>query len=166
MAIAPDAAPPSVEGSITPPCGVDDERILTFGLLIEAHTRLTRLLDGELQRSDGISLQTFEVLLRIAREPGGHITMTALADAVALTTGGITRLADRLEADGLVERVSCPTDRRKVHLRLTARGASVLEEATEHHLQSLDRHVTSRIAAADLAVLHRVLDDLRTDPSD
>jgi DNA-binding MarR family transcriptional regulator len=165
MAVAPDAAAPSADGPITPPCGVDDERILTFGLLLEAHTRLTRLLDAELQRSDGISLQTFEVLLRIAREPGGHVTMTALADAVALTTGGITRLADRLEADGLVERVSCPVDRRKVHLRLTDRGMSVLAQATEHHLESLDRNVTSRIAAADLAVLHRVLDDLRTDPA-
>ena len=58
----------------TVPCA--DERIRTFGLLLEAHTRLTQLLDAELQRSDGVSLQTFEVLLRISRAPDGVITMT------------------------------------------------------------------------------------------
>jgi MarR family transcriptional regulator, 2-MHQ and catechol-resistance regulon repressor len=163
MAATPDA--PTRPTEVRPPCGIDDERILTFGLLLEAHTRLTRLLDAELQRTDGISLQTYEVLLRVSRSPGGYITMSDLADAVALTTGGITRLADRLEADGLVARRSCPSDRRKVHLTLTERGARVLAAATEHHLVSLEEHVTSRLSPEDLAVLHRVLDDLRTDPS-
>ena len=170
MAGTTDASPSSrtdVSGqaAIRPPCGVDDERIFTFGLLLESYNRLTRLLDAELQRTDGISLQTYEVLLRIAREPQGFITMTGLSEAVSLTTGGITRLADRLEADGLVERVSCPSDRRKVHLTLTSRGNDVLATATEHHLQSLQEHVTSRVAPADLVVLHRVLDDLRSEPA-
>jgi DNA-binding MarR family transcriptional regulator len=152
-------------GTAEPPCGIDDERILTFGLLLESHARLTRLLDRVLQASDGISLQTYEVLLRVSRAPGGYITMSELADAVSLTTGGITRLADRLEVDGLVERRSCPTDRRKVHLTLTPQGMDVLTRATQHHLDSLDTHVASRVAAEDLPVLHRVLDELRHDPA-
>jgi DNA-binding MarR family transcriptional regulator len=144
---------------------VDDERILTFGLLLEAHSRLTRILDADLRASDGITLQTYEVLLRVARSPEGHLSMTELADAVALTTGGVTRLADRLEADGLVERVSCPTDRRVVHLRLTPAGHETLARATGHHLESLERHVTSRLPAEDLPTLHRLLDTLRTPPA-
>ena len=38
--------------------------------------------------------------------------MSQLADQVALTSGGITRLLDRMTAAGLVQRVPCPTDRR------------------------------------------------------
>lgn len=151
-------------GASGPPCGVDDERIFTFGLLIEAHSRLTRLLDAELWASDGISLQTYEVLLRVSRAEHGFLTMSELAGAVSLTTGGITRLADRLTAEGLVERGACPTDRRKVHLTLTPRGHEVLGTATEHHLVSLQRQVTDRISGEDLVVLHRVLDDLRREP--
>ena len=158
------AAVAPADGRAAPPCGVDDERIFTFGLLLESHARLTRLLDAELQHSDGITLQTFEVLLRISRAPEGYVTMTELAEAVSLTTGGITRLADRLESDGLVERRSCPTDRRKVHLTLTETGRTVLDRAVDHHLESLDRHVASRIDAEDLQVLHRVLDRLRSEP--
>lgn len=157
-------APTTQPGVTTPPCGVDDPRIHTFGLLLEAHARLTSLLDADLRSSDGITLQTFEVLLRISRADGGQVTMSELANAVSLTTGGVTRLADRLERDGLVERRSCPTDRRVVHLNLTAAGQDRLATALEHHLEALDARVASRIAPSDLSTLERVLDDLRRSP--
>lgn len=138
-----------------------DDRIRTFGLLLEAHQRLTRLLDSDLQRTDGISLQTFEVLLRIRRSPEGRLTMTDLAGEVALSTGGVTRLADRLAQDGLLERQACPADRRRVHLVLTPLGETVLDGAMEHHVQAVDEHVLSRIDPDDRAVFERVLDVLR-----
>ncbi len=148
----------------TVPCA--DERIRTFGLLLEAHTRLTQLLDAELQRSDGVSLQTFEVLLRISRAPDGVITMTDLAGQVALSTGGVTRLADRLSDIGLVERRSCPEDRRRVHLALTPRGVEVLSRAIVSHVDALGLHVSGRIDPDDLEVFERVLDTLRTGSDD
>jgi MarR family transcriptional regulator for hemolysin len=40
----------------------------------------------------------------------------------------MTRMLDTLEADGLVERIADPGDRRSKHLRLTAVGEAVLEE--------------------------------------
>jgi MarR family transcriptional regulator, 2-MHQ and catechol-resistance regulon repressor len=166
MAITEDAVPEeAAPDDFTPPCGVDDPRIHTFGLLLEAYAHLTRRLDADLQDSDGISLQTFEVLLRIARSEQGRVTMSGLAEGVALTTGGVTRLADRLARDGLVERVSCPSDRRVVYLRLTELGEATLATALGHHLESLDRRVASRISPSDTATLNRVLDDLRRDPS-
>jgi DNA-binding MarR family transcriptional regulator len=144
-----------------PVCGSDDPRIRTFGLLLEAHQQVTRALDAELQRSDDITLQTFEVLLRISRAPDGMLTMSELAGEVALSTGGVTRLADRLADDGLVERRSCPTDRRRVHLVLTDTGREVLTRAMEHHLVALDQHLGSRVDPADLPALERALDTLR-----
>ena len=94
--------------------GESVDRIHTFGLLLEAHQRLTRLLDAELRRSDGISLQTFEVLLRISRSPDGRLTMSELAEQVALSAGGTTRLADRLERDGLVAQIGRASCRERV----------------------------------------------------
>jgi MarR family transcriptional regulator, 2-MHQ and catechol-resistance regulon repressor len=143
---------------------LDDDRIRTFGLLLEAHSRLTRILDAELVASDGISLQTFEVLLRVARSENGRMTMSELASGAALTTGGVTRLADRLERDGLVRRAACPTDRRVVHLMLTPAGESTLSHAVVNHLASLDRHMASRVDPDDLPALERALDTLRSEP--
>lgn len=162
MAISEQAsADLPVPSAPPPPCGVDDPRIHTFGLLLEAHAQLTRQLDADLQDSDGISLQTFEVLLRISRSEWGRMTMSELAAGVSLTTGGVTRLADRLEKDGLVQRVSCPTDRRVVYLALTDHGLATLTTSLEHHLDSLERRVAARISPRDTAVLNRVLDALR-----
>lgn len=135
--------------------------ITTFGLLLEAHARLSKVLDAELRASDGITLQTYEVLLRVGRAPEGWVTMSDLAEVVTLTTGGVTRLADRLEAEGLVERRSCPTDRRVVHLTLTRRGRNVLRRATQHHVESLEEHLEARLDPADRAALDRSLDQLR-----
>ena len=157
MSALDDAETPPHE----PPCGVDDPRIHTFGLLLEAHATLTRLLDADLQGSDGISLQTFEVLLRLSRSEFGQMTMSELANGVSLTTGGVTRLADRLEREGFVERRACPSDRRVVHLGLTDHGRATLESALDHHLESLQRRFASRLSARDTSVLDRVLDDLR-----
>jgi DNA-binding MarR family transcriptional regulator len=140
---------------------VDDPGITTFGLLLEAHARLSKVLDVELRASDGITLQTYEVLLRVGRAPQGWVTMSDLADVVTLTTGGVTRLADRLEADGLVERGSCPTDRRVVHLTLTRKGRTLLRRASAHHVEALDRHLESRLDPADRCALDRSLDQLR-----
>ena len=153
------------ESSLRSFCGVDDERIHIFGLLLEAHARLTQLLDADLQASDDISLQTYEVLLRIARSERQRLTMSALAGGLALTTGGVTRLADRLERAGLIQRGSCPTDRRVTWLSLTASGAATLDAATQHHLESLDRHVRSRLDPDDLPALLRALDALRSEPA-
>ena len=87
--------------------------------------------------------------------------MSELANAVSLTTGGVTRLADRLERDGLVERRSCPTDRRVVHLSLTAAGHGTLARALEQHLDNLEDRVVSRVDPDALAVVDTVLDELR-----
>lgn len=163
----PRSTPSTTPSSADEPgvaCPFDDERILTFGLLLEAHARLTRVLDTELRASDGITLQTFEVLLRVARSPEGRVSMSELAGGVALTTGGVTRLADRLEVEGLVERHACPTDRRVVHLALTDHGRDVLDRATTHHLDALGTQVRGRLDPADLPALHRALDVLRTEP--
>lgn len=162
---------PSAAGTIravtrrppTEDCDVDagGSSIRTFGLLLEAHARLTRVLDDELRASDGITLQTYEVLLRVSRSPEGRVAMSELAQVLALTNGGVTRLVDRLEGEGLVERRACPTDRRVVHLVLTRRGRSVLRRATGHHVESLERHLFGRLDPVDRDALDRSLDRLR-----
>lgn len=155
---------PLGDGPSSAPDVCDDAATRTFGLLVEAHARLTRLLDAELAQAEGITLQTFEVLLRIGRSPEGWVTMSQLAGAVALTTGGVTRMADRLERDGLVRRGACPTDRRVVHLELTDAGRAVLDRAFVRHVDGLQRHVRSRLHGVEEAELQRLLDILRSEP--
>ena len=100
-------------------------------------------------------------MIRLGRSPDGHLTMTRLAAEVSLTSGGITRLVDRMADAGYVERVSCPTDRRSVFVTLTPAGAAKLEEATAEHLQGLDRHLLGPLDPDDRTALETALRKLR-----
>lgn len=139
---------------------VDDRLITTFGRLIEAHSSLGQQLGRSLEQECGIQHSWFEVLLRVARAEDGQISMGVLAQQVALTTGGITRLLDRMIAAGLVARVPCPTDRRVLFAALTEQGRVTLEQAAVVHAANL-RKVFSSFTAPELRVLDEALDRLR-----
>jgi DNA-binding MarR family transcriptional regulator len=139
----------------------DDERIRTFGLLHEAYRRLDRAFSCSLEQQCGISGPFFEVLLRIGRSPGGRLTMSDLAAQLGLTSGGTTRLVDRVVAAGLVERVACPSDRRVQWVVLSETGDRKLDEGLGIHLQDLQRELVDRLDPAELEVLERALDKLR-----
>src|SRR5580692_664418 len=90
----PRASAPAypLDGNSGGPCPVTDERITLMGLLVETHAHLTRVLGTELEQACGMPLSWFDVLIRLARSPDEHLTMTQLASEVSLTSGGITRL--------------------------------------------------------------------------
>lgn len=63
-----------------------------------------------------------ELLLRLARSPDQQLTMGEVAEQLAITSGGVTRLVDRVIDAGYVERKPSPTDRRVQWVRLTITG--------------------------------------------
>lgn len=132
----------------------------TFGRFVEAYTTIERRLGRALEDECGLPHSWFEVMLRISRAEEGMASMGSLAEQVALTTGGITRMVDRMIATGYVERVPCPSDRRVVYASLTTKGHAKLDEAravNDAHL----RDVFAAFSDTDLAELDRLLDRLR-----
>ena len=139
----------------------NDERITLMGLLVETHARLTRVLGAELEEACGLPLSWYDAMVRLRRTPEGFLTMTRLGAEVSLTSGGITRLVDRLVEAGYVERRDCPTDRRSVFVSLTPFGIAKVEEATAEHLKGLDRHLLAPLDDADREALTVALRKLR-----
>ena len=79
----------------------------------------------------------------------GRPTMSKLSSDVALTTGGVTRLVDRMADAGLVERQRHPpNDRRSVHVCATPEGRATLERAVAAHVEGIDRHLMAPLDAA------------------
>jgi MarR family transcriptional regulator, 2-MHQ and catechol-resistance regulon repressor len=138
-------------------CGVlgqiDDERLRLMGLLIRSHRRLTDLLGRELEQVVGIPLVWFDVLIHIGGAEEGRLTMSKLSTEVALTTGGVTRLIDRMAEAGLVSRQNCPSDRRSVHVILTPQGQAVLGQAIGAHIDGIERHLIAPLDEKDRAAL-------------
>jgi DNA-binding MarR family transcriptional regulator len=131
---------------------------------LTAHARITRQLDEELQAAHGLSLAEYDALLQIAHAPGRRVRMNVLAERVILSRSGITRLVDRLEADGSVERIACVADARGQEAVLTAAGLERLRTASTTHLDGVRRLFLDRLDSDDLArmetSLGRVADPL------
>ena len=138
----------------------DDPRITAFGMLLEAHAAVISQVNKDLESSIGIPVSWFEVLLRLARSDDHRLRMAELARQVGLSTSGLTRLVDRIEAAGYVKREACASDRRGANAVLTAEGEQLLRKAVPPHLDSLDLHVKAPLGD-DLCTLTELLRKLR-----
>ena len=142
-------------------CGVlgqmDDDRIRLMGLIVRTHRRLTDSLGRELEQNVGIPLVFFDVLIHVGGAPESRLTMSRLSADVALTTGGVTRLVDRMVEAGLVARQNCPSDRRSIYVVLTPEGQAVLDRAIAAHIDGIDRHLVAHLSNGDRATLEKAL---------
>jgi MarR family transcriptional regulator, 2-MHQ and catechol-resistance regulon repressor len=154
----------SCPGPDRPPLpGADDPAITTYGRLLEVARRLETVFARTITEHAGMPGPRFELLLRLARTPGEQLTMSELADQLGVTSGGATRLVDKVAADGLVARSACSEDRRVHHVRLTEAGRGVLGEVLAWHRADLARELTDRLTAAQQRQLDALLDLLRDD---
>ena len=113
--------------------------------LLRVHATLVKALDGELEREHGLSLTSYEVLLYLNDSPEGRLRMHDLAASVILSRSGLTRLVDRLERDGFVERQACDSDARGSFAVITPRGREKLAGARATHLDGVRRHFLSHL---------------------
>lgn len=140
---------------------LDDPRIEAFGMLIEAHNELVGATQRGLEASAAVPVPWLGVLIRLARSPGQRLRMSQLARDMTMSTSGLTRLVDRIEASGHVRREACPEDRRGLHAVLTDEGRAVLARATPCHLDDLERYLGGAFTGAELEQLTGLLRTLR-----
>lgn len=113
--------------------------VLAFGWLQGAANRLEYILGRAIEEKHGISHLMFEVLLILGRAGGSGMSMRAIAQERVLTTGGVTRLVDRMEAADLVARDENPGDRRGRLVRLTPHGEETVVQAARLHVENVQR---------------------------
>jgi DNA-binding MarR family transcriptional regulator len=134
-----------------------DPRLDAWRAFLQTHARLFRRLDEELRAEHGLSLPEYEALMQIGRAPSRRLRMTQLAQQVLLSKSGVTRLIDRLVADGLVERSACSHDARGAEAVLTPAGLDRLRAAASTHLRGIDRYFVSPLGAGELHALERTM---------
>jgi len=133
--------------------GLSHVELEAWRSFLRAHARVTRLLDAELTAECDLPLGSYEVLLHLNEAPGRTMRMTELADRVLLSRSGLTRLVDRMEADGLIRRESCPSDARGTNAVLTDLGLARLKDAAPIHLRGVREHVIDLLSPEEIAIL-------------
>ncbi len=143
-------------------CPSGDEKVTLFGLLLETNARLARSLALVLESECDLPLPWFEVLLQLRKTIDGQLKMNQVADAIVHSTGGTTRLIDRMEETGLVKRVNCPSDRRAIYVAITDEGNRRLDQALEVHLHYLEGHLGTRLSDTERGTLTTLLSKLNS----
>ena len=129
---------------------LNDEELRAWQAFLHAHHQITRKLDAELRSEHELPLNAYDVLLRLARAPGRRLRMTDLAERVLLSPSGLTRVVDRLVAEGLVRRERFDGDARVMMAQLTDKGRAVLRRAARTHLRGIREHFTGQMTVAQL----------------
>lgn len=124
---------------------------------LRGHAALTRELNAQLVSDHGLTMNDYEVLLRLSHAPDRRLKRVELAQSVLLTPSGITRLLDGLEQAGWVEKASCASDARITYAVLTDPGVEKLREAADSHLADVDRLFAAHFGDSELETLARLL---------
>jgi DNA-binding MarR family transcriptional regulator len=161
--------PAAVESSTGLPeailaAALDEVELRAWQAFLVTHARVARRLEADLIARNDLPLAEFDVLFQLAVAEGRRLRMAELADRVLLSRAGITRLVDRLVADGLVGRLKCASDARGFYAVLTPGGMARLEAATPAHLESVRRYFLERFSRSELELLASLLE--RAFPTD
>jgi DNA-binding MarR family transcriptional regulator len=130
--------------------------------LLRVHAQIVKALDAELESTHGLGVTSYEVLMYLADSPDGRMRMHDLAASVLLSRSGLTRLVDRLERDGLIERKACESDARGAFAVLTATGRAKLTNARRTHLDGVRRHFVEHLSEVELDGLGQLWERLQT----
>lgn len=130
----------------------DQQRVWRTYLLGVA--RLTDELDADLRRS-GLDLPEYEILVVLEESPDRRLRMSELAEAVHQSRSRLTHTIARMEKTGLVERETCPTDRRGVWAQLTETGYEMLRQTAPSHVKAVRRFFVDAVDPEDYQALGR-----------
>lgn len=137
--------------------GVDTPQMEAFRDLMRAQAELGRRLDRDLRAEAGLSIAEYVVLLTLRYAPEGSLPVGDLSCEVHLTKSGVTRLVDRMERAGTVQRVADESDRRSVRANITEKGRDRLRKAWPIHRRGIDEYFGSRLSDAEAATLSELL---------
>ena len=111
--------------------------------VVTSHAAVTERVQKAFAAADLPPLSWFELLWAVKQSPTGSPRMSELAEYLTLSRGGITKLVDRLEQGGYLERVACSEDRRSLQAELTPAGEELLEEMRAIYRAEVERHLAT-----------------------
>lgn len=121
---------------------------------LAGHARLMERLEADL-RPHGLSLAEYEVLVHLSEAPDRRLRMNELASFSRQSRSRLTHTVARMEADGLVERTTCPGDRRGILARLTEKGYEMVVAAAPDHVEGVQAVFFDVIDNGDLDAIRR-----------
>ncbi|MEU8132118.1 MarR family winged helix-turn-helix transcriptional regulator [Streptodolium elevatio] len=121
--------------------------------LTTLHARVEHDLERALKRTHNLGLSEYRALCHLSTAHDGELRMQDLAARIGLNQSSVSRLAARLEADGLTRRDLCPADRRGVYTVITDEGRRTQSAAAPTYTEVLTASLATQATTPALAPL-------------
>ncbi|MGW1727813.1 MarR family winged helix-turn-helix transcriptional regulator [Streptomyces sp. NPDC002306] len=123
---------------------------------------LPRAIDAQMSREQGLSNTEYLTLMHLSEAPDRQLRMHELARNLEMSLSGTTRIVNRLESEGYIQRLRCDSDGRSWYASLTDAGLARLEEAWPTNLSAIRRHFLAHLTELDLKKLAAALRNVAT----
>lgn len=139
---------------------------------VQAWTRLMRAEQGLMDKIEAALKQAslpplawYDVLDELDRSVEGRLPQADVQTRLAMAQYNLCRLADRLAADGLLERTRCRMDGRKGYLVITERGRALRAAMWPVYAAAIKAHVAGRLTHEEAEQLATLLGKLLDQPA-
>lgn len=135
----------------------DEITVLAWARLVRAQQMLLDRIDGDLKHAGLPPLRWYDVLLELHRAVPDGLRQFEIGEAVLLSKYNVSRLLDRLEREGLIERYVCEADGRGAQIQITPSGNDLLKRMWNVYGKAITEHFAQHFSAADINRLSALL---------
>ncbi len=144
---------------------LSEQHLAAWRAFLKAHAIIIDRIDHDLVAAERLPLSSYDVLIELYEAPERRLRMHELAQRVVLSRSGLTRLVDRLEAEGLLTRDRCGTDRRGAYAVITEQGVAALRRAWPVYARGIVEYFAQWLTPEEAQVLQSALERIVQAPA-
>jgi DNA-binding MarR family transcriptional regulator len=131
---------------------------LAWRKFLTAHVILIEQIERDLAQANLPPLSWYDVLFALSEASDRKLRLHELAQAVLLSRSNLTRLVDRLESAGLIEREACEIDRRGAFAAITDEGIEMLDRMWSVYGRGIEQYFACHVDPTEVKLLVKILD--------
>jgi DNA-binding MarR family transcriptional regulator len=136
---------------------LDEFRLAAWRAFLNAHAAVIDRIEREMAQAGVLPLGSYDVLVALLEAPDHRLRLHELARHIVLSRSTLTRVVDRLEADGLLVRERAQTDRRGAYAVLTETGRAALKRAWPVYARGIHAHFARYLSEEEVRTLTEAL---------
>ena len=140
--------------------GPSEAVVKAWAGLVLAQRAATSGIEADLKRAGLPPLSWYDVLYGLRRARRGRLTPKELEGEMLLEQYNLSRLLDRMEADGLVRRIPYPGDKRRQLIEITPLGRAMHKRMWPVYGAAIERHVGARVTQKEAEAVAEILGKL------
>ncbi len=136
---------------------LSEQHLTAWRAFLKAHAIVIDRIDHDLLAARRLPLSSYDVLIELYEAPGRRLRMYELAERVVLSRSGLTRLVDRLEAEGFLTRDRSGTDRRGAYAVITEQGIAAMRQAWPVYARGIIKYFAQWLTPEETQLLGSAL---------